>query len=149
MTNFFLHLQFKWFKYSLISLDLSHSYSQLLGFQVNPLSNAHYQSIFNILTWIYLHSNVVYYYKHLHLINWGLCIWIINVIETTTTFTYFNTVRIKWRFINVNINNLWSYFTLLITHWSTFDKLQPKNIITETNICFTNPNILYYPTFFH
>ena len=27
------------------------------------------------------------------------------------------------------------------------DILQPKNIIAETNICFTNPNISYYPFF--
>ena len=37
-TNFFLHLQFSQSKYSPISQFLSHSHSQLLGFQINPLS---------------------------------------------------------------------------------------------------------------
>ena len=37
-TNFFLHLQFSFSKYSLKSQFLSHSHSQLLGFQINPLS---------------------------------------------------------------------------------------------------------------
>ena len=36
---FFLHLQFEWSKYSLILQDLSHLLSQLLGFQINPLSH--------------------------------------------------------------------------------------------------------------
>ena len=34
-TNFFLHLQFSWSKYS----PISHALSQLLGFQINPLSH--------------------------------------------------------------------------------------------------------------
>ena len=38
-TNFFLHLQYSYYKYSLISQDLSHSHSQLLGLQINPLSH--------------------------------------------------------------------------------------------------------------
>ena len=38
-TNFFLHLQFLQSKYSPISQDLSHSHSQLLGFQINLLSH--------------------------------------------------------------------------------------------------------------
>ena len=37
-TNFFLHLQFSKSKYSPTSHDLSHSHSQLLGFQIDPLS---------------------------------------------------------------------------------------------------------------
>ena len=36
-TNYFLHLQFSWSKYSPTSHALSHSHSQLLGFQINPL----------------------------------------------------------------------------------------------------------------
>ena len=36
-TNFFLHLQFSYSKYSLKSQFLSHSHSQLLGFQTNHL----------------------------------------------------------------------------------------------------------------
>ena len=34
--NLFLHLQFLYSKYPVISYDLSHSQSQLLGFQINP-----------------------------------------------------------------------------------------------------------------
>ena len=37
-TNFFLHLQFLYSKHSPTSHDLPHSYSQLLGFQIYPLS---------------------------------------------------------------------------------------------------------------
>ena len=48
-TNFFLHLQFSWSKYS----PISHALSQLLGFQINPLSHTP-------LPINYLHS-------HLHL----------------------------------------------------------------------------------
>ena len=38
-TNFFLHLQFSKFKYSPTSHALSHSHTQLLGFQISPLSH--------------------------------------------------------------------------------------------------------------
>ena len=38
-TIFSLHLQFSQSKYSPTSHDLSHSYSQLLRFQINPLSH--------------------------------------------------------------------------------------------------------------
>ena len=37
-TSFFLHLQFSWSKYSQTSHHLSHWHSQLLGFQINALS---------------------------------------------------------------------------------------------------------------
>ena len=37
--NFFLHLQFSWSKYCPMSDDLSHSNSQIIGFQINPLSH--------------------------------------------------------------------------------------------------------------
>ena len=39
-TNFFLHLQLKLSKYSLIPQDLSHSHSQLLGLKINLLSHS-------------------------------------------------------------------------------------------------------------
>ena len=52
-TNFFLHLQSSYYKYSPTSHDLSHSHSQLLGFQIDPLSHTP-------LSVNYLHS-------HLHL----------------------------------------------------------------------------------
>ena len=38
-TKLFLYLQFSQSKYSPISQVLLHSYSQLLGFQINPLSH--------------------------------------------------------------------------------------------------------------
>ena len=38
-SNFFLHLQFLYSKYSPTSHDLSHSHSQLVGFQINTLSH--------------------------------------------------------------------------------------------------------------
>ena len=59
-TNFFLHLQFSQSKYSPISHDLSHSYSQLLGFQIIPLSQVP-------LSINSLHS-------HLHLSSFHLCL---------------------------------------------------------------------------
>ena len=67
-TNLFLHLQFSESKYSPKSHDLSHSHSQLLGFQEYPLWHTPYQSVLYVSIDIYHHSNVVYYYKHLHLI---------------------------------------------------------------------------------
>ena len=65
-TNFFLHLQFPWSKYSPTSHDLSHSHSQLLGFQINPLSHPPL-SINSLHSHLHL-PNVVYYYKRLRLI---------------------------------------------------------------------------------
>ena len=41
---------------------------------------------------------------------------LIDVVETTTAFTYFNTKRKRHSFFPININNLWSYFALLIVH---------------------------------
>ena len=67
-TNLFLHLQFSLSKYSPTLHDLSHSHSQLLGFQINSSS----QLLLTINS-LHLHqhlsySNVAYSYKHLHLI---------------------------------------------------------------------------------
>ena len=42
------------------------------------------------------------------------CIWIVNIITITTTFTRFNTKKVKYGIITVNINNLRSCFTFLI-----------------------------------
>ena len=39
---------------------------------------------------------------------------IVNIITITTTFTSFNTKRVKYGIITININNLWSCFTFLI-----------------------------------
>ena len=55
--NLFLHLQFSQSKYSPKSHDLSHSHSQLLGFQIYPLSHIH-------LSNNYLHSH-----RHLSLFH--------------------------------------------------------------------------------
>ena len=64
---FFPYLEFSQSKYSPTWHDLSHSYYQLLGFQIN-LSRIHLcQSILCIHICVYFHFNVVYYYKHLHL----------------------------------------------------------------------------------
>ena len=59
-TKLFLDLQFFQSKYSLKSQDLSHSHSQLLGFQINPLSHTP-------LSMNYLHSQ-------LHLSSFQRCL---------------------------------------------------------------------------
>ena len=59
-TNILLHLQLEQSKYSLISQDLSHSHSQLLGFQINLLLHTH-------LSINSLHS-------HLHLSSFQRCL---------------------------------------------------------------------------
>ena len=77
--------------------------------------------------------------------------WTIDTATTTAAFACFDTKRIKYRLITININNFWFYFTFLIVieiHFNelTLGRLQPKNIIAEINNCFTNPNIFisYY-----
>ena len=58
----------------------------------------------------------------------------IDIITTTTAFTYFNTVGIK-RFITVNIYYLLTLHSCLLieTHFNgfTFDKLQPKKFLCK------------------
>ena len=53
---------------------------------------------------------------------------------------YLFTWRVKDRIITVNILYLWSYFALLIIHWThfnrfTFNALQVKNVIAAANTC--------------
>ena len=60
LTKFFLHLQFSQCKYSSISHDLSHSHSQLLGFQIDPL--------------LHTHLSINYLYSHLHLLLFQRCL---------------------------------------------------------------------------
>ena len=72
-TNFFLHLQFSQSKYLPISQDLSHSHSQLLGFQINPYRILLYQLILCVYTCIYLYSSVTHYCKHFHLVCTCIC----------------------------------------------------------------------------
>ena len=38
------------------------------------------------------------------------------IITIAATFIYFNTKRIKYGIITININNFWIYFTFLIFH---------------------------------
>ena len=52
--------------------------------------------------------------------NTWFSIWIINIITTTTTFIYKNTVRLNWELIIVNVSYFCLYFTFLIIHWNTF-----------------------------
>ena len=67
-ANCFLHLKFLYSSYSPTSHDLLHSHSQLVGFQINSLLHTPLSIYFYIYTYIYHHSNVVYYYKLLHLV---------------------------------------------------------------------------------
>ena len=48
--------------------------------------------------------------------NTHFCIWIIDVVTITTAFTCFDTKRIKYRLITININNLWFFLTFFIIH---------------------------------
>ena len=156
-TNLFLYLQFWLSKYSLKSDGLSHSHSQLLGFQIDPLSHAPL-SINSLLSYLNLSSfqrclllqtlssnphlhlhvschSMSYFISSWHQIkyfniqifnnigNIQFCRWIIDIITTTTAFTCFNTKRKKHRIIRININNLWSYFTFLIVHWITAQRI--------------------------
>ena len=148
--NFFLHIQFSQSKYLPTSHDLSHSHSQLLGFQINPLSHT-YLSINSVYSHLHissfqrclllqtLASNLHFHlhvschfmclvssvfdirlnaltFKFNNIRNTYFCTWIVDIVATTTAFTCFNTKRIKYRLITININNLWSYFTFLIVH---------------------------------
>ena len=72
-TNFFLHLQFLQSKYSLASHDSSHSHSQLLGFQIDPLSHTP-------LSIDSLHS-------HLYLSSFQLCLLLQTLASNLSTFT--------------------------------------------------------------
>ena len=68
-TNFLIYLIFLWSKYSPTSHDLSHSLSQLIGFQISPLSQLSLSASSSHSHSHYLCSNVVYNYKTLHLIH--------------------------------------------------------------------------------
>ena len=133
-TNFFLHLQFSYFKYSPTSHDLSHSHSQLLGFQIDSLlhtplsinyshSHLHLSSFQRCLLLQTLPSNL---HLHLHVSCYSVClvllvlnteifnnirntqlyIWIIDIVAIITAFTCFNAKGKKHRFILIKINNL-------------------------------------------
>ena len=108
-------------KYSPISHDLSHSNSQLLEFQIYPLSHTPLS-----VNFLHSHRHLSLFQRcllvqtlasslhlHLHVSCHFMCL---VLLVPATTFTCFNTKRIKYRLITININNFWSYFTCLIIH---------------------------------
>ena len=76
-TTFFLHVQFSQSKYSPALHDLSHSHSQLLGFEINILSHTPLSIIF-LHSHLHLSSFQRYYYKRLHRIF--ICIYKFHAI---------------------------------------------------------------------
>ena len=82
------------------------------------------------------------------------CIWIIDIAATTAAFTCFNTKKIKYRLITININNFLSYILnyTLKTHFNgvafsraVFNGFTPdKNVNPVKNAFLVNPNILLY-----
>ena len=73
--------------------------------------------------------------------------WIINIITTTNGLTCFNTKRIKYRLITININNFWSYLTCLIIIEIQLNRValngftDDKIVNPVKNIFLINPNI--------
>ena len=57
-TNFFLHLQFEWSKYSTTPQDLSHSHSQLLELKINPLSHTPF-----LINYLHLHLHLSWFHR--------------------------------------------------------------------------------------
>ena len=98
-TNFFLHLQFEWSKYSLILQVLSHSLSQLLGFKINPLSHTPL-SINSLHSHVHLSSfhrclllQIILSNLHIHLYDschFMCLVSLVNVFKLNTlTFKFF------------------------------------------------------------
>ena len=93
-TNFFLHLKFSWSKYSLKSHFLSHSHSQLLGFQINPLSinslhsHLHLSLFQRCLLLQILAQNLR---SHLHVSCYSMCLVSLDIRLNTLTFKFFTT----------------------------------------------------------
>ena len=145
-TNFFLHLQFLWSKYLPTSHDLSHSHSQLLQFQTDPLSHTplsinylHSHLNLSSLSTLFIITNplhLIYIYTcTFHAILcvsfYFMCFSFLQHQKHTlymdhrycynyAAFVCFNTKKIKCRPITININNIWSYLTFLIRHWNIF-----------------------------
>ena len=97
-TNFSLHLQFLQSKYLPISQDLSHSHSQLLRFQINPLSHTplstnslhlhlHLPSVQRCLLLQTLRSNL---HLHLQVLCHSICLvsFVLDIRLKTLTFTF-------------------------------------------------------------
>ena len=95
-TNFVLHLQFSWSKYSPTSHDLSHSHSQLLEFQINRLSinslhsHLHLSSFQRCLLLQMLASNL---HLHLYVSCHSVCLvsLVLDIRLNTLTFKFFTT----------------------------------------------------------
>ena len=102
-TNLFLHLQFLESKYPPASHDLSHSHSQLLGFQIYPLS--HTPLSINSLHWhqylssfqrcLLLQTLASNLHLHLHVSCRFMCLVLVvlNSRLNTLTFKFFRTSR--------------------------------------------------------
>ena len=92
-TNFFLHLQFSQSEYSPTS-QIYHIHTHSYQDSKQILCHIHlYQLILCIHTCIYHHSNVVYYYKRLHIINIYTytfhAILVLDIKLNTLTFMFF------------------------------------------------------------
>ena len=80
-------------------------------------------------------------------------IWIIDTITTSTTFIYFNTVRIEHSsilLIYIIFGLVLHSLFLIETHSKQFtlNTLKLKNVIAAINTFLINPNILYHMPFF-
>ena len=101
ISTIFFHLQFSQSKYSPTSHDLSHSHSQLLGFQINPLSHTplsinslqshlHLSSFHHCLL---LQMLVSILHLHLHLSYHFMCLvsLVLDIRLNILTFKFFIT----------------------------------------------------------
>ena len=102
-TNSFLHLQFSQSKYSPASHDLSHSHSQLLGFQINPLSHIPLSSnslhshlhLSSFQCCLLLQTRASNLHLHLHVLLYSMCLvsLVLAIRLETVTFKFFATLR--------------------------------------------------------
>ena len=100
-TNFFLYLQFSYSKYSPTSHDLSHSHSQLVGFQINllshtPLSINSLHSHFYLSSFqrcLLLQTLLSSLHLHLHVSCHSMCIvlLVLDIRLNTLTFKFLST----------------------------------------------------------
>ena len=105
-----------------------------------------------ITTWHQIEYFDIYVFNNIWKIQFS--IWITDIITTSTAFIYFNTKRIKYSLIIVDIY----YFVLVLHSWLfiethskefAFNILKLKKVIAVKNTFFTNLNILFYATVFH
>ena len=101
-TNFSLHVQFLQSKYSLKSQDLQHQHSQLLGFQINPLSHAplsinslQFHLLLSFQRYLLLQTPMLNLHLHLHVSSHSMRL--VSLFPETTlntlTFKFFTTSR--------------------------------------------------------